>query len=58
MLETVLNDMLYEKSELMFRNAKARCIQTYWRNIIANPYHPVGIRRLIREASELDQEVI
>ena len=36
-----------------FLHANAKRIQRRWRAIVANPYHPIGKRRLVREFESL-----
>lgn len=52
MLENVLVELLDAESQRRFMNANAKKIQSIWRSIIANPYHPCCQRRLMREATE------
>ena len=51
--ENMVDEVFVDEANKRFLNAKAKCIQKYWRNAISNPNHPCCQRRLAFEANEL-----
>lgn len=48
-------DELMEKEALArLQHRKTRCIQTKWRDVISNPFHPICQRRLLFEFDHID----
>lgn len=52
-LDDVLSSLLINEANRRFYNTKAKLIQKYWRNAISNPNYLCCQTRLMREASEI-----
>ena len=52
-VQNILDHLTTVVSQQMFEEKKAKVIQQAWRKVVANPYHLMGHRRLMREFDAL-----